>query len=51
MRRQAYHEQTRPLIEIFQRKEFVATVDATLSVGEVQAAIRQRFALPPLRAA
>jgi adenylate kinase len=48
VRLQAYHEQTRPLIEIFQRKEFVATIDATLSVEEVQAAVRQRFALPPL---
>ncbi len=44
-----YHEQTRPLIEIFQRKEYVATVDATLPVGEVQAAIRERFAMPSRR--
>jgi adenylate kinase len=51
VRLQAYHEQTLPLIEIFQRKEFVAAVDATRSVGEVQAAIRQRFSLPPLTAA
>ena len=50
VRLQAYHEQTRPLIEIFQRKEFVATIDATLSVAEVQAAVRLRFALPPLAA-
>ena len=50
VRLKAYHEQTRPLIEIFQRKEFVATIDATLCVAEVQAAIRQRFALPPLSA-
>jgi adenylate kinase len=50
VRLQAYHEQTRPLIEIFQRKEFVATIDATLSVAEVQAAVRGRFALPPLSA-
>jgi len=41
-----YHEQTRPLIEIFQRKEYVATVDATLSVEEVQATIRESFDLP-----
>jgi adenylate kinase len=41
-----YHEQTRPLIEIFQRKEYVATVDATQPVDEVQAAIRARFGLP-----
>jgi adenylate kinase len=44
-----YHEQTRPLIDIFQRKEYVATVDATLPVGEVQAAIRERFAMPSRR--
>jgi adenylate kinase len=44
----AYHEQTRPLIEIFQRKEYVATVDATQSVDDVQFAIRERFALPAL---
>jgi adenylate kinase len=43
-----YHEQTRPLIEIFQRKEYVATVDATLPEHEVQAAIRDRFSLPAL---
>ena len=43
----AYEEETRPLIEIFERKEFVVTVDATQPVEEVQAAIRQRFGLPP----
>jgi adenylate kinase len=43
-----YHEQTRPLIEIFQRKEYVATVDATRPVGDVQATIRERFAMPAL---
>ena len=42
----AYHGETRPVIEIFQRKEYVATVDATQTVGQVQAAIRERFALP-----
>jgi adenylate kinase len=41
-----YHAQTRPLIEIFQRKEYVATIDATQPVAEVQEAIRERFALP-----
>ena len=40
-----YHEQTRPLIEIFERKEYVATIDASASVEEVQAAIRTRFGL------
>jgi adenylate kinase len=43
-----YHEQTRPLIEIFQRKEYVATVDATKPVDDVQLAIRERFTLPSL---
>jgi adenylate kinase len=42
-----YHEQTKPLIEIFQRKEFVATVDATAPVPRVQHAIREHFDLPP----
>src|SRR5580704_11052337 len=31
-----YHAETRPLIEIFQRKEYVATIDATHSVDDVQ---------------
>jgi adenylate kinase len=42
-----YHEETKPLIAIFERKEFVATIDATRPVDEVQASIRERFALPP----
>ncbi len=42
-----YHEETKPLIELFEQKEFVATFDATRPVAEVQAAIRQRFGLPP----
>ena len=41
-----YHKQTRPLIEIFERKEYVATVDATKAVDVVQKAIRERFQLP-----
>jgi adenylate kinase len=43
-----YHEKTKPLIEIFQRKEFVASIDASAPVREVQAKIRQHFELPPL---
>jgi adenylate kinase len=43
-----YHEKTKPLIEIFQRKEFVASIDASAPVREVQAKIRQHFDLPPL---
>jgi adenylate kinase len=41
-----YHKQTRPLIAIFQRKEYVATVDATRPVHDVQVTIREAFALP-----
>jgi adenylate kinase len=43
----AYHRETKPLIELFERKEFVATFDATRPIDEVQAAIRRRFSLPP----
>jgi adenylate kinase len=41
-----YHEETKPLIEIFERKEFVATIDATRPVDVVQDSIRRRFSLP-----
>ena len=41
-----YHEQTRPLIQIFQRKEYVPTIDATRPVPDVQATIRDAFGLP-----
>jgi adenylate kinase len=41
-----YHEETKPLIEIFERKEFVATIDATRPRDEVQDSIRRRFSLP-----
>ena len=41
-----YHEETKPLIEIFERKEFVATIDATRPTDEVQDSIRRRFSLP-----
>jgi adenylate kinase len=41
-----YHQETKPLIEIFQRKEYVATFDATRTVEEIQATIRERFSLP-----
>ncbi len=40
-----YHDKTAPVIEIFQRKEYVAQIDATLSVLDVQAEIRRRFDL------
>jgi adenylate kinase len=41
-----YYEKTTPIIELFERKEFVARVDATRSVPEVQADIRQQLGLP-----
>jgi adenylate kinase len=44
-----FHEETKPLIAIFERKECVATIDATRSVEEVQASIRERFGLPPMK--
>jgi adenylate kinase len=44
-----YHKETKPLIAIFERKEFVATIDATRAVEEVQVTIRARFSLPPLK--
>ncbi len=40
-----YHDKTRPIIELFERKEFVARVDATLPVEEVQADIRRQLSV------
>jgi len=45
VRLREYREKTLPVIELFQRKEFVATIDATRSVPEIQAEIRARFGL------
>jgi adenylate kinase len=46
-----YHSKTKPIIELFERKEFVARVDATLSIPEVQADIRRHLGItdPQLR--
>ena len=41
-----YHEKTAPVIELFQRKEFVARIDATRSIATIQSEIRIRFSLP-----
>ena len=41
-----YHEKTAPVIDLFQRKEFVARVDATRSIETIQSEIRTRFSLP-----
>jgi adenylate kinase len=48
VRLREYHQKTRPVIDLFRRKEFVAEIDATRPRQEVQAAIRARFNLPPL---
>ncbi|MEO5679044.1 MAG: nucleoside monophosphate kinase [Acidimicrobiales bacterium] len=40
-----YYEKTRPIIELFERKEVVHHVDATQSVESVQADIRRRLGL------
>jgi adenylate kinase len=42
-----YREATRPVIDIFQRKECVISIDATAPVDQVQARIRDRFDLRP----
>jgi adenylate kinase len=42
-----YHTKTKPIIELFVHKEFVARVDATLSIEEVQTEIRHQLGLPP----
>ena len=44
-----YHDKTSPVIELFQRKEFVATFDATRSIADIQAEIRRRFSSSPSR--
>ena len=41
-----YHAKTAPVLELFERKEFVASFDATQPVDAIQAEIRTRFALP-----
>ncbi len=42
-----YHEKTRPIIELFDRKEVVHHVDATRNVDAVQEEIRRCLDLPP----
>ena len=41
-----YHEKTRPVIEIFERKEFVVTIDATKPKAEVFSDICAQVGLP-----
>ena len=40
-----YHEKTKPIVELFERKEFVARVDATQSIPMVQTEIRRQLGL------
>jgi len=47
VRLREYHDKTKPVIEIFERKEFVATIDATRGVEEIHAEICARFGLVP----
>lgn len=42
-----YHEKTDPVLELFRRKEYVATIDARPGVEEVQRDLRSRLGLPP----
>jgi adenylate kinase len=44
-----YEEKTRPLLELFERKELVVVVDGTKPAEEVQDEIRARLGLPPRR--
>ncbi|MGW4942537.1 adenylate kinase family protein [Actinoplanes sp. NPDC004185] len=41
-----YHEKTRPVLELFGRKEVVHDVDARPSADQVQASIREALGLP-----
>jgi adenylate kinase len=38
-----YHEKTRPVLELFRAKEVVVAVDATGSVAQVQAGVREHL--------
>ena len=46
-----YHEKTRPVLELFGRKEVVHDIDARPSVDEVQQAIRETLGLPAYKPA
>jgi adenylate kinase len=41
-----YHQRTQPVLDIFRRKEYVVTIDATRSPAEVFAEVRRRLDLP-----
>jgi adenylate kinase len=44
-----FHEQTEPAIDLFRRKEYVITVDATPSRELVQQQIREKLGLPAMQ--
>jgi adenylate kinase len=46
-----YHQKTNPVLDIFRRKEYVVTIDATPSKEEVQQSIRKHLGLPPYQPA
>jgi len=41
-----YHSKTRPILDVFKKKELVIAVDGSRSVGEIQEQIRGRLNLP-----
>jgi len=45
-----YNEKTRPVLELFRRKEYVHDIDARPPVEDVQVAIRHALGLPAYRA-
>ena len=46
-----YHAKTKPIIELFRRKELVVAVDGMKPVDEIQAELRRRLGLPAQAAA
>jgi adenylate kinase len=42
-----YHDKTRPLLELFRRKELIVVADGTKPAGEVQADVRRQLGLTP----
>src|SRR6516165_4184982 len=49
VRLREYHEKTDPVLDLFRRKEYVATIDATASKEEIQQEIRDKLGLPPYK--
>jgi adenylate kinase len=46
VRMREYHDKTQPVLDLFRRKEYVVTVDATRAPDEVFTEIRNRLNLP-----